>query len=114
MCTKSEAIAILREVFERSQELYGTKLVNSYLYGSYARGDYDDESDVDILLTVDCSDEDIRAHNKSLVKIDSDISLEHNVTVSIAVRPLEQFNRYVSISPFYQNVISEGIRYAGE
>lgn len=113
MCTKSEAIAILCEVFERSKKLFGSNLVNGYLYGSYARGDYDAESDVDILLTVDCDDDVIRAHNKSLAKIDSDLSLGHNVTVSITMKPLEQFNRYAKISPFYRNVINEGISYAG-
>lgn len=114
MCTKSEAMTILKEVFERSQALFGNSLVNGYLYGSYARGDYDDESDVDILLTVDRSDEDIRMHNKSLSKIDSAISLDHGVTVSVTVKSVEQFNKYADISPFYHNVISEGICYAGE
>lgn len=113
MCTRSEAMTILSEVFERTRELFGNSLVNCYLYGSYARGDFDEESDVDILLTVDSSDDDIRAHNKSLAKIDSDLSLDHNVTVSITVKPFEHFTRYAEISPFYRNVISEGIRYAG-
>ena len=113
MCTRSEAMTILSEVFERSRELFGSRLVNCYLYGSYARGDYDEESDVDILLTVDCSYDDIRKYRKSIAEIDSDISLDHNVTVCVTAKPLEQFNRYANISPFYQNVISEGIRYDG-
>ena len=114
MCTRSEAMTILNEVFERSRELFGNSLVNCYLYGSYARGDYDEESDVDILLTVDCGGyDDIREYADSLAQIDSDLSLDHNVTVCIIAEPLEQFNRYANISPFYQNVISEGIRYDG-
>ncbi len=113
MCNRNEALMILTEVLERSRSIFGSNLVNGYLYGSYARGDYDEESDVDILLTVDQSDEDIRMHNKSLAKIDSDLSLDHNVTVSVTVKPLEQFNRYAEISPFYKNVINEGICYAG-
>ncbi|EXM39900.1 DNA polymerase subunit beta [Ruminococcus albus SY3] len=113
MCNKIEAIIILNEVIERTRALFGNSLINGYLYGSYARGDYDEESDVDILLTVDQSDEAIRAHNKSLAKIDSDLSLDHNVTVSVTVKPLEQFNRFAEISPFYKNVINEGICHAG-
>lgn len=93
--------------------VFRQQLKNGYLYGSYARGDYDEESDVDILLTVERCDEYIRAHNKSLARVDSDISLEHNVTVFVTVKPLEQFYRYADISPFYRNVLSEGICYAG-
>ncbi len=112
MCTKSEAMTILGEVFERSGQVFGNRLVNGYLYGSYARGDWDDESDVDILLTVNGNDEDIRRSNSQIAKIDSDISLEHNVTVSVTVRSSEHFERYADVLPFYKNVISEGIRYA--
>lgn len=111
MCTNRETMTILRKVYERSRELFGKNLVKCYLYGSYARGDYDDESDVDILLIVDCSDDDIRAYNKPLAKIDSYVSLEHNVTVSITAKPLKQFNCYAEVSPFYRNVINEGIPY---
>ena len=46
-------------------------------------------------------------HNKA--KIDSDLSLDHNVTVSVTVKPLEQFNRFAEISPFYKNVINMSI-----
>ena len=114
MCTKSEAITILEEAYERSRDIFGDGLINGYLYGSYARGDFDAESDVDILLTVDWSDDDIRANNKLIARIDSDLSLAHNVTVSVTVKQSDQFDRFADISPFYRNVINEGICYAGK
>ena len=87
MCTKSEAVIILGEAFELSKKLFGDSLTCGYLYGSYARGDFDEESDVDILLTVDANDDNIRANSKQLAKIDSDLSLEHSVTVSVGSIP---------------------------
>ena len=48
-----------------------------------------------------------------VAEVSSDLSLEHDVTVSIAVKPAEQFERYREVLPFYQNVVNEGIRYAG-
>ena len=44
--------------------------------------------------------------------IASDLSLEHDITVSVAVKSLPQFQRYAEILPYYKNVLSEGIRYA--
>ena len=114
MCTKSEAITILEEAYERSRDIFGDGLINGYLYGSYARGDFDAESDVDILLTVDRSDDEIRSNNKLIARIDSDLSLAHNVTVSVTVKQSDQFDRFADISPFYRNVINEGICYAGK
>jgi hypothetical protein len=42
-------------------------------------------------------------------KISSRLSLEYDLTFSVTVKPLEQFVRYSSILPYYQNVIKEGI-----
>ncbi|MBI4494183.1 MAG: nucleotidyltransferase domain-containing protein [Chloroflexi bacterium] len=43
------ALAELKEVLSR---LYGERLRGIYLYGSYARGDYCPESDVDVLVVL--------------------------------------------------------------
>ena len=43
----------------------------------------------------------------------SRLSLEHDITVSVTVKPLEQFRRYQTALPYYRNVVREGIRYAG-
>lgn len=41
------------------------------------------------------------------------LSLEHDIIVSVTVKPLEQFCRYQTALPYYQNVVWEGIRYTG-
>ena len=43
----------------------------------------------------------------------STLGLDHDITVSVHVVPLAQFRRYADFLPFYQNVLKEGIRYAG-
>lgn len=109
--TTPDAVEIMREVYRYCSELYPSGVQNAYLYGSYARGDYDDESDVDILLTVDADSEEIAKHRAALAAITSELSLRHDVTVSVSAKPLQQFQRYCSILPFYKNVLQEGVRY---
>ena len=113
MCTQSEAMAIFAEVVERCRELFGDKLRDAYLYGSYARGDFDDESDIDILVTVDEEPEKLAKLDRNVSDINSDLSLEHEITVSTYAVPLGQFTRFSDDLPFYRNVLTEGIKYAG-
>ena len=113
MCNKSQAVHILAQAYILCGEVFGNKLRDAYLYGSFARGDYDDESDVDILVTVDMSVEELSKLRSRVSAVNSSLSLEHNVTVSITAKPMEQFTRYADILPYYRNVLSEGIKYAG-
>ena len=111
MCTKNEAMIILQEVYDGCQAIFGD-IKDAYLYGSYARGDYHEESDVDILLTVEQPQSVISHHRSDIANLSSDLSLEHDITVSISVKPAEQFERLIDVLPFYQNVKREGIKYA--
>ena len=111
MCTPSQALIILGEVYQQCRERFPCEIKDAYLYGSFARGDYHQESDVDILLTVDS--EDIAPLRKIAADVASRLSLEHDVTVSISLKPVNLFRRYIETLPFYQEIISEGIRYAG-
>ena len=112
MCSQSQAIGILGEVYTACGRIFGSALKEGYLYGSYARGDFHEESDVDILLTVDMEPEAISSLRSGIGLISSDLSLKHDVTVSVTVKPYIQFRRYADILPYYRNVLGEGIRYA--
>ncbi len=113
MCTRAEALNILNEVYDRSNAIFGGSIKEAYLYGSYARGDYHDESDIDILLVADISQSEISVYRNSVALLTSDLSLKYDITVSVAIKPFEQFRRYSDILPYYKNVITEGIKYAG-
>ena len=49
MCTQQQALQILGEVYDACKRRFGCPIDAAYLYGSYARGDYHSDSDVDIL-----------------------------------------------------------------
>lgn len=79
---------------------------------SYARGDYNNESDADILITVALYRSDLSKYRKALATISSDLSLKHDVTISLIVKPYNEFILYSNSLPFNKNVIEEEIRYA--
>ena len=110
MCDQKEALSILEEVFRLCKELM-PEIKSAYLYGSYARGDYHAESDVDILLTADLTQQEIDLRCMEIARISSAVSLTHDVTVSVTVKPEKSFLEYSAILPFYQNVLREGIVY---
>ena len=49
MCSKNELNILLKKLADIYREVYGEDIVRIVLYGSYARGTYDQYSDVDIV-----------------------------------------------------------------
>ena len=47
---------ILQDFTREASKIYGSHLVKIVLYGSYARGDFQDDSDIDLLVLVDVDD----------------------------------------------------------
>ena len=60
---------VLYDVYICCSNIYGNRLSDVYLYGSYALGDYDNESDVDILVTANI---DTPEHGDYFNKISND------------------------------------------
>ena len=56
-CDQIELKYITDRITAASQEIFGDKLNKVILYGSYARGDSDNESDIDIMILVNLSKE---------------------------------------------------------
>ncbi|MGM9570545.1 MAG: nucleotidyltransferase domain-containing protein [Phascolarctobacterium sp.] len=78
------------------------------LYGSQARGDSVEGSDIDILVIVDESDESIRGLRKAIWNHTNDISLEQDEVLSLIVKSRREYNR-LRDTLFYQNVARDGI-----
>ena len=78
------------------------------LYGSEARGESRVDSDIDVLLLL--NKEKITLHDRQqLTHPLYDIELETGVIISPKVFSKKQWETDLSITPFYHNVMKEGI-----
>ena len=57
---------LLIQYLSEIQKIYGAHLKSVILYGSYARGDYTPDSDIDIMILVDLSVEEMDAYSDAL------------------------------------------------
>ena len=113
MKIKDEKInKILPDIEKKIIEIFGEKVEKIILFGSYARGDFNPESDFDILVIV--NDNDLRSYRKARAKIISEFLFKYDILLSIRLASKDTFSRNKMISPFYQNVIKEGISLYGE
>lgn len=78
---KSQVSQLLQDLREGLELIYGPRLRGVYLYGSYARGEADPESDVDILVVL----EDFEHYGREVERtgqLGADLSLKHGVSIS--------------------------------
>ncbi|MFH1454331.1 MAG: nucleotidyltransferase domain-containing protein [Armatimonadota bacterium] len=104
---------VLTYVRTEFQKIIGESLVKIILYGSCVRGEWLADSDIDIMLLIDDSEENIEKYDVEISKITFDLSLKYNVLLSVILKNYRQFSEYQDVLPFYRNVYEEGIEIYG-
>ena len=112
MCTKNQLDEIIRKIVDFSKEIFAEKFNSVILYGSYARGDYDEESDIDIMIMVDMSREELRKYRAMFSEFFFELNLEKGVFFTSKLQRQPYFYEWENAMPFYQNLIKEGVKYA--
>jgi len=100
---------ILNEFIMRINDVLKGKVDKIILYGSYARGDYSENSDLDIMILTNLSEEEIVDIRTEIWDIASDIGLENDIIISIMLKNIEDYNYWLDTLPFYMNVKKEGV-----
>ncbi|MGM9579865.1 MAG: nucleotidyltransferase domain-containing protein [Anaerovibrio sp.] len=79
------------------------------LFGSYARNEATDESDIDYMVIFDKPQSDLKSLRKQILNISERVSYDNDVVVSILVRDKESFELQKHVLPLYKNIAREGI-----
>lgn len=107
MITKDEKLnRLLPEIENKIRELFGEKVSKIILFGSYARGDFDSESDVDIMVIVD--DENLDIYRKKRIELTNYFLDKEGILISIIIEKSVIIDKYKNYSTFLINVVKEG------
>ena len=97
---------IITEFRQALEKIYGDKLINLVLYGSQARGDATEDSDIDVMVIlkspVSPGDEIFR-----MGEVKNQINLKHDQLISVL--PISEEDFLFKNTPLLDNIRREGI-----
>ena len=107
--TIKEVLAIF---VEKAKEIYGAKLKKIILYGSCARGDYGQDSDIDIMVLLDVTLEAIPEERNKMLDVSDELDQQYDVVLAPVFQSYTLYERYKHASVFFQNIEKEGVIFA--
>jgi predicted nucleotidyltransferase len=106
-------LELLTDVKEEVLKLFGGKLRQLILYGSYARNEQDPESGIDIMILVDENEEILRKYRRKVVDIMTELSLKYDKLISLTREPYSRYYEYLDVLPYFRNIYDEGVEIYG-
>ena len=100
---------ILMEYKELIESLNHEHVKAVILYGSYARGDYRPDSDIDIMILVGLDEAALKSFELKVIDITYDFNWQYDVQIVPVVQNIQHFNYWKKVYLFYRNVEEEGV-----
>lgn len=102
---------VIQDFIKGVNEILGNRAKKIILYGSYARGDYKENSDIDIMILTDLTDEEIIKFRDKILDYTYDLEWDNNFDIMLSplIKNIDKFNYWLEAMPFYMNVQKEGV-----
>ena len=100
---------LMEKYVEEIRKIYGSHLKKVILYGSYARGDFGPDSDIDIMILLDIADIDLKNYSMQLSYMTFDFNLDNDLDIKPIAKNEEHFKKWLDNYSFYANVNREGV-----
>jgi len=109
--TPTEKLA-LREYLQRLRQAFGSEVLSIKLYGSKARGDHREDSDLDLMVRVG---QDNRQAYANMYLIASEIELKYDLILGMMLVGPTHYDLMRRLGePLYGNVQREGVELWGD
>ena len=99
---------IKKEAFELTHRLMGGDLKAVILYGSCARGDYHEDSDIDIALITKCGRMEAKKYDEGLDEIASQLAMKYFAVVNFVCLPYDEFMEKRKWYLYFRNITEDG------
>jgi predicted nucleotidyltransferase len=110
---RSSLEGLLRELENGLKNIFYEKLKKIIIYGSYARGKSDEGSDLDIMVLVGMSEEEIKKSRDKVLDLVVNLTTRYGIVISIIENNYNYFYEWVEVLPFFANVEKEGVKIYG-
>lgn len=103
---QKEIRPLLKKLKSGLKQIYGAQFKQAFLFGSYARGDQDSDSDVDVLIVLS----DFKKYGEELRRTSElvgNLSLDYETTVSIVFSREKEWK--MDKLPLLLNIRAEGV-----
>lgn len=101
-----EILNLYRQQLENVTDNQIKKII---LFGSYARGDFKINSDIDVMILVDTSASEMQECENKIYDITYDFNCEYDTEIMPIVQDVNHFNYWKESYMFYHNVEEEGV-----
>ena len=101
---------IIQDFAKNVRKNLGNSLDSVIVYGSYARGDYSELSDIDVMLLVSLGEEEIKEISDQISDLAFEYMMKYGVDISPVITNTDHFNYWVDNLPYYRNVRDEGVK----
>ena len=92
---------LLEQYMEKIKKIYVKHLKSVILYGSYTRGDYRPDSDIDIMILVDLPDMEIEDYRHQLSGMTYyDFNEEYSIDIKLITKCDTYFKKWLYAYPF--------------
>lgn len=100
---------LLGEYREAVMQILGNRLNRVILYGSYARGDFKQDSDMDIMILADVQPEEISHYADEIYDITYDFEMRYGIEINPSVQSIQIYDSWKNTYPFFMNVEKDGV-----
>lgn len=106
---KKDMDFILKGYISEIKDILGDDCKKVVIYGSYARGEHEEDSDIDIAIFTNRPPEDFYLLINDISEVTFEFNVKYNIILSPVFQNIKHYNRMLKAVPYYQSIEREGI-----
>ncbi|MDD6182167.1 MAG: nucleotidyltransferase domain-containing protein [Lachnospiraceae bacterium] len=103
---------IISEYVTEIKRVLNKDFEKAVLYGSYARNEEDENSDIDIAIFTNRRAEEFYILIEKISELTFEYSVQYDLILSPVFQNIKDFEKWKKVLPYYQNIQKEGIAIA--